>query len=585
MSILFNPGDDVASGDLSLDVRYAVEDLMYAPAEDRGAVFTKPEVSTFLLDLAGWTVDQRLHARRLLEPSCGDGAILLPAIRRLLECATIAGIAPEDFPARLRRCITAVEVHADTVVLLREQVACLLVEFGVTPRSAGMLAKKWVINSDFLLWRDCDGEGAPGTGGFDVIVGNPPYLRPEAVAPVLLALYRRRFQRTMRGRADLYIPFFEHALSMLRQGGRKAFICSDRWTKNAYGKSLRQLIATDYSLAAFVDMSEAQPFTADVGAYTAVTVIDRRRPVETFFAHAADCHTASLQSIHDAFAGHDRPGLQGGPATRQDSPPGAPWVFVRTAQDDPVMLARGIEEGFPLIEQVGCRVGIGVATGADAVFVGRNQPVEPERQIKLLLPRDLRGDGGLSWSGNHVVNPFAAGGGLVPLEDPDSPRFAAFIRANEERLRARAIARSRPAQWYRTIDRIDPGLTATPKLLIADIKGVAGFSLDRGEFYPLHGIYFITSDDWPLEHLQTLIQAGIAQLFVSVYATRIGGGWLRFQAQYLRRIRLPAWSSVKHIVEPMMEGAGCEPHDLIAAVYGLSGNEALAIAALAGSRR
>ena len=63
----------------------AVEELANAGSvEERGAIFTRREVVNFILDLAGYTPDQPLHRRRLLEPSFGTGDFLLPAIERLL---------------------------------------------------------------------------------------------------------------------------------------------------------------------------------------------------------------------------------------------------------------------------------------------------------------------------------------------------------------------------------------------------------------------------------------------------------------------------------------------------------------------
>ena len=83
-----------------------------------------------------------------------------------------------------------------------------------------------------------------------------------------------------------------------------------------------------------------------------------------------------------------------------------------------------------------------------------------------------------------------------------------------------------------------------PKLLIPDIKGQAHIVYEGGKLYPHHNLYFITSDEWDLHALQAVLLAGIARLFVSIYSTRMRGGYLRFQAQYLRRIRLPRWQDV-----------------------------------------
>ena len=108
----------------------------------------------------------------------------------------------------------------------------------------------------------------------------------------------------------------------------------------------------------------------------------------------------------------------------------------------------------------------------------------------------------------------------------------------------RHIAKKSPARWYRTIDRIYPELATHEKLLIPDIKGDAHIVYESGKFYPHHNLYYITASEWDLQALQTVLMSGIARLFVSIYSTKMRGGYLRFQAQYLRRIRVPYWKDV-----------------------------------------
>jgi adenine-specific DNA-methyltransferase len=87
-------------------------------------------------------------------------------------------------------------------------------------------------------------------------------------------------------------------------------------------------------------------------------------------------------------------------------------------------------------------------------------------------------------------------------------------------------------------------LTEKPKLYIADIKNQLDPVLDRGETYPHHNLYFVQSDVWDLEVLGGLLISAIGQFFMESYGVRMRGGYLRFQAQYLRRIRVPDPKSI-----------------------------------------
>jgi hypothetical protein len=184
-----------------------------------------------------------------------------------------------------------------------------------------------------------------------------------------------------------------------------------------------------------------------------------------------------------------------------------------------------------------------VATGADGVFIGEDAalPVEETRKLPLVMAKDLR-DGTIAWRGKYLVNPFEADGRVAPLEA--YPKFSAYIHAHREVLEKRHVARRSGDAWYRTIDRVHAGLTRTPKLLIPDIKGEPMVVLDDGRYYPHHNLYHVTSSSWDLTALATILRSSVAVLFVSTYCVKISGGFLRFQAQYLRRIRLPRWESL-----------------------------------------
>ncbi|MEO8034381.1 MAG: hypothetical protein ABI837_08095 [Acidobacteriota bacterium] len=72
-----------------------------------------------------------------------------------------------------------------------------------------------------------------------------------------------------------------------------------------------------------------------------------------------------------------------------------------------------------------------------------------------------------------------------------------------------------------------------------DIAGSNEVAYDDGKYHPHHNLYFVTSAAWDLEVLGGLLSSKVALFFVWSYAVKMRGGYLRFQAQYLRRIRVP----------------------------------------------
>lgn len=511
-------------------VTEAVEQLASESGlEERGAIYTKREVVDFILDLVGYEADKPLTRYRILEPSFGDGDFIHPIVDRLLASAQRepGGLTVK----RLKPALRAVELHRATYLKHRASLAEKLQGIGLSAAEAEELVTAWLIQGDFLL---CDFDH-----DFTHVVGNPPYIRQEVIPDILMTEYRLRYE-TIFDRADIYIPFIEKSLSALEQGGRLSFICADRWMKNRYGRKLREMVSRDYALSIYVDMVDTPAFHSEVTAYPAITVIERSNENRTRVFAQPEIDRDALRSLSRDLTAHE---LSKNSIVReiQDVAAGAePWVL---SGFDELALVRRLEAKFPRLEAAGCKVGIGVATGADKAFIGdfEELDVEPCRKLPLVMTRDIL-TGEVQWQGRGVINPFDDDGKLVRLED--YPRLAKYLEERRDVIAGRHVATKAPANWYRTIDRIHPAITGREKLLIPDIKGDAAIVYEPGKLYPHHNLYFVTSSTWDVRALQTVMKSGIARLFVSLYSTKMRGGFLRFQAQYLRRICLPSWDSV-----------------------------------------
>lgn len=532
--------EEVAHAHDAADLLEVAERAYGHEEKARGAIFTKPAVVDFMLDLVGYTVDKPLHRMRLLEPSFGGGRFVLHAVDRLIETWKRDGRAE---PLELRDALRAVELDAETFESFSQTLQQHLTQSGFSVADSKTLADSWLRHENFLL-------GGP-LGEFDFVIGNPPYVRQELVPNDLLQIYRAKYP-TMVGRADLYIAFMERSLDLLCETGKLSFICADAWTRNDYGRGIRGKIAQDYALTHYVDMYGLDAFEVQVGAYPSITVIARGRSVRTRVAHARKVDSQYLRALSS-----DLLAEQSGSSDVLvlDAVRGAaPWLL---SVSPTVAVITQLESHFPTLVEAGCRVGIGVATGADKAYIGafEDLDVEEDRKLPLATNKDVPG-GVLTWGGKGIVNPWRDEGGLVDLAD--YPRLAAYLEPFREQLGRRHTAKGDvERKWFKTIDRITPSLTYEPKLLIPDIKGNGdAIAYDPGTLYPHHNLYFVTSTTWDLRALQALLRSGIAHLFVAAYSVKIGGGYLRFQAQNLKRIRVPHWQEIATADQEEMRRAG-----------------------------
>jgi adenine-specific DNA-methyltransferase len=514
-----------------------------ATGHTHGVVFTKPHIVRLILDLAQYTPNRNLTNLRLLEPSCGKGVFVAEAVRRLLSSAKWYRVEAEN----LVEAVRAFDIDPASVAHTRAAILSVLEEAGISRPISARLALAWVRQADFLL--------TPIQERFDVVVGNPPYVRVEQLNPHLQAVYRGRYE-TIFDRADLYVAFIERSLKLLGADGALLFICADRWTMNRYGAPLRELVARDYGVKVYVDLHQASPFESDVIAYPSLFFFERKKPNFVTFAKLATGSEAECEQLLSLInKGAEQSDANGIHLFRYERwfENGEPWVL---GSPDHLTALRDLEDRFDTIEHEGrARVGIGVATGADDIYIVAGSTVdeiESDRLVPLVLRSDIH-DGRVEWSGEYVINTFRDGGGAIDLNE--FPKLAAYLQTHELAVRRRQVSQRSNCFWFRTIDRVYPELAAKPKLLIPDLAGSNEVAFDEGKFHPHHNLYYVTSEIWDLEVLGGILSSKAALFFVWSYAVKMRGGYLRFQAQYLRRIRVPDPASISESLKNKIRSA------------------------------
>lgn len=526
---------------------------------EKGQVYTRPSVIDFMLDCLGLKDGRDFTDVKILEPSCGEGEFVAAIARRLLY----GGEQRPNVDDLLGK-VLAIDVVGRSLDVAKSKVEQILGDRGYSRKDIQRVVADWFIKDDFLL-RDIEAT-------FTHVIGNPPYVRVENIPKGLLAEYRKRF-KTMADRADLYIPFFEKSLSLLRQRGKLSFICTDRWTKNNYGKSLRQFIHDGFSLELYVDLYGSDSFEQVVLTYPAITQIVKSKGRRTVLMHNSDLSPSSAVDCLNAMNGAAS-ALQ----VRTDVVTGAkPWLLGAKSE---LSLIRRLEQQFPTLEEAGCEVFIGAATGANNVYVVDRTKVDIEasRLLPVITAQEIKA-GDIRWKGRYLINTYDEKG-VVDLSQ--YPKLAAYLQQHKAQLCERHVAGREPEKWYRTIDRVYENRAKAEKLLIPDISNTPIVVYDKGNFHPNNSIYFICSSTWDLHALRVILLSNVTTMFIAAYSTKIANGYLRFQAQHLRKLRIPRWDDVPVGLKKKLVNAGTGNDvstfaTLAAEMYQLDTNERLIV--------
>lgn len=388
-------------------------------------------------------------------------------------------------------------------------------------------------------------------------------MRWSLVPDVLRKAYRKALPANV-AKGDLCLGFVWRGLQALRpKTGAMAFLCADRWLRCAYGSGVREALVKTHALVAHVEVHDVPVFAGEraVSAYAAISLARARPNVSTFFARATSVKDlrVSLKAAH----AHD--------AAYRDPAPGRTVARIALVEED---TARAIDllraGGIPLAD-AGVHLKCGVALGAVKVFVvDPTADIEGDRLVPLVRSVDVAQDGAVT-PVRRVINVWTEEGELIDLSA--FPKLAAHLEAHRAQLTARACV-GEPRQWYRSIDKIDLGRVAAPKVLVVGMAKHARIGLDVGGSQHGNALYALTSNTWPMTALRRFLDGGVLELFGVALSPRFSGGTKRFDGHVLSQVHLPAWDRVPiEARTALLDPAAGVDAEVVAAAYRVSGRQ------------
>jgi hypothetical protein len=371
-----------------------------------------------------------------------------------------------------------------------------------------------------IAWFACEVQFADvlARGGFDLVLGNPPWVRAEALPPRVREALARRF-RCWRGggrgfahQPDLALAFVERGLELLAPGGTLAFLLPAKLATAGYAKALRMELAERHTLDLLADLAEDPAAAFDAATYPAALVVTRARP--------RPHHVVRLTL--------DAPG----PAVPQAAwRGGVPWRLAPPALLEALLeLSAGHP---PLAERVLPQ--LGVKTGANALFLDPPEELEPAVVRLALRGRDLGSF--VATPRRRLFYPHDVHGRVHPVLPPGARAYAA---RHEATLRARVDYVGGPS-WtlFRTA-----GATAPYRVVWSDLaRELAAVPLlgpGSRELVPLNSCY-LAALPGPEEALALAawLNSSWLRIAARTSAEPARGGFARFNARVVGELPLP----------------------------------------------
>jgi hypothetical protein len=260
----------------------------------------------------------------------------------------------------LKQAVRAIEISKSSLNICANRLEVICYEYGFSKKQTSQIISAWLVNAEFLSFEL--------TSKFDFIFGNPPYIRYDNLPHTLKGYCKNNFN-TFTDRCDLYVPFFEKTLCYLKSTGTHCFICSNQWMKSQYGKKLRLMITQLYNIVEIVDLERANAFKKLVTAYPSITIIQHGKNLKTDYTKLHD-----LSQLSTKVNRLKTNGIQLSIKSNE------PWIL---GDSTLLKIVKNLQKSFPLITD-SCMVGIGVASGADAVYIGN---FKDKIETNCILPK------------------------------------------------------------------------------------------------------------------------------------------------------------------------------------------------------
>lgn len=215
--------------------------------------------------------DELRHVR-VVDPACGSGAFLIEAFDQLHmvyetsndRLKELRGSRSLFDPDRqiLQHNLFGVDLNDEAIEICRLSLWIKtaargkeLTSLDNTIRVGNSVVSDPAVHPRALDWQVAFPE-VFADGGFDVVVGNPPYVRQEWISP--FKLYLQVNYLTYHGAADLYVYFYELGCRVLKPGGRLSFVVTNKWLKAGYGEPLRKFFAASVWTESVIDFGHAK---------------------------------------------------------------------------------------------------------------------------------------------------------------------------------------------------------------------------------------------------------------------------------------------------------------------------------------
>lgn len=384
-------------------------------------------------------------------------------------------------------------------------------------------------------------------GGFDVVIGNPPYLRIQGLQsayPEMVSYYEEQFESAI-GNYDIYVLFIERSLELIKESGEVSLILPHKFLISEFGQGIRKLLAENNLVSSLLHFEEHLVF--EVTTYTCILTLNKKPKTDLSFSFI------DPQKIQEKI---EWTNLSYNNLTHEK------WNLLSNTE---INLFDKLHKQPLTAKEVFSKIFVGLQTSADKIFLldghiegdfvkGYSKSLDCEVKIELGLTKPmLKGQDVSRYkelkNENFVLFPYniSLDGKAEPMSEEEIaqkfPLGYQYLKENEQELRSREKGRfDKPNQWYLFGRKQGISEVEIPKIMTSEIANYPSMTFDNGKMYHATTVYsFILRKPSELAYkfYLSILNSKLLWFYLSNTGTVLRGGYFRFKTKYLYPFPLP----------------------------------------------
>ncbi|KKM89378.1 hypothetical protein LCGC14_1249290 [marine sediment metagenome] len=363
--------------------------------------------------------------------------------------------------------------------------------------------------------------------GFDIIIGNPPFIRIEKIEKLEKNLYKNIYQLAEK-RFDLFILFYELCKSLLKDTGFLCLVSSNKFIKSQTAENMRKFIKSNFSIREILNFNNYNAFpgvaiktlllflvkTKKQVTFPYISINDDHFKLTSSIMHLIENHKTTEKML-DSFSIYQIEGANLGPINWEFSPKFVQNLVEKIESNDIIKLEDLIQSNRQ-----------GVVTSANKVFiVGKDvieaYQIEPEFVYKIVKGKEIRRWRKISWNDKYLIYPYLYDAETktrkkIKLSESKTKNITKYLLEKKVQLKDRYCVKSGNKKWFELHDPVSPSYFLSKKIMFPDISLEPSFSIDLvGDLFSLDTNYsIILKDENHLFFLLAILNSYVLEIYI-----------------------------------------------------------------------